>query len=60
MNTRKPKPTFQSMIELPSERLQVQIITIDAKPSARGAQMARAVQLPATRVLPQRDKVTLH
>ena len=60
MNTRKPKPTFQSTIELPSERLQLQTITVDVKPSARGEQMARATQLPATRILLGQGKVTLH
>jgi hypothetical protein len=60
MNTRKPKPTFQSMIELPSEELRLQTITVDVKPAAGGDQMARAERLSATRVIPQRRKVTLH
>jgi hypothetical protein len=60
MNTRKPKPTSQSMIELPPERLQLMTITVDPKPVARGAQATRAPELPATRLLPQQGKVTLH
>ncbi len=60
MSTRKPKPTFQSLIELPSEQLQLMTITVDPKPAARGARTTRAMALPETRLLPERDKVTLH
>ncbi len=58
MNTRKPKPTFGSMIELPVEELQLQTIKVEAKPAPRGDE-AEVTRYRATRVLPQRGKVTL-
>ncbi len=60
MTTRKPKPTLQSTIELPSEQLRLMHITVDPKPQGRDQQVTRGVGLPATRVLPQRGKATLH
>ena len=61
MSTRKTKPTFSSMIELPSERLRLQIIAVEPKAPTRGAQTSQttATQLPASRVPPRR-KITLH
>lgn len=61
MSTRKTKPTFSSLIELPSERLQLKTITVEDKVPTRGAQtwQTTATELPAPR-LPPRRKVTLH
>jgi hypothetical protein len=58
MSTRKTKPTFSSMIELPSERLQLMTITVGKAPT-RGGQTWETTELPANR-LPPRRKVTLH
>jgi hypothetical protein len=60
MITRKPKPTLSSLIELPAERLQLATVTIDQKTTARGGRTSEATDLPATRSLPSRRKVTLH
>jgi hypothetical protein len=61
MSTRKTKPTFSSMIELPSERLTLKTITVEHKvPTRRGQTWeTTGTELPATR-LPSRRKVTLH
>ena len=61
MSTRKSKPTFSSMIELPSERLQLKTITVEHKAPGRGGQtwQTTATELPASR-LPPRRKNTLH
>jgi hypothetical protein len=61
MSTRKTKPTFSSMIELPSERLQLKTITVELKAPTGGAQTSQttATELPATR-MPPRRKITLH
>ena len=61
MSTRKTKPTFSSLIELPPERLQLMTITVEHKAPARGTETCQttATELPATR-LPARRKVTLH
>jgi hypothetical protein len=61
MSTRKTKPTFSSMIELPSERLQLVTITVEHKVPTRGGQtwQTTATVLPGTR-LPPRGKITLH
>ena len=61
MSTRKTKPTFSSMIELPSERLRLMTITVEHKPSTRDGQtwQTTAAMLPADR-LPPRGKQTLH
>jgi hypothetical protein len=60
MSIRKTKPTFSSLIELPSERLQLMTITVEKAPT-RGAEtwQTTATELPANR-LPPRRKVTLH
>jgi hypothetical protein len=60
MTMRKPKPTLQSTVELPSEQLRLMHITVDPKPQGHDQQVTRGVGLPATRVLPQRGKATLH
>jgi hypothetical protein len=61
MSTRKTKPTLSSMIELPSERLQLMTITVEHKAPARGGQtwQTTATVLPADQ-LPPRAKHTLH
>lgn len=59
MSTRKPKPTFPSMIELPTERLQLITVTVDQKTPARSA-ANHAKELRASRALPSRGKITLH
>lgn len=59
MSTRKTKPTFSSLIELPSERLQLKIITVEHKAPTDDAQRWQATALPATR-MPPRRKITLH
>ena len=61
MSTRKTKPTFSSMIELPSERLQLKTITIEHKSPTRGGQawQTTATVLPAN-LLPPRGRNTLH
>ena len=59
MNTRKPKPTLPSEIELPAERLRLATVTVEPKTSARNAR--RQVKLrPAARSLPARGRITLH
>jgi hypothetical protein len=60
MSTRKTKPTFSSMIELPSERLRLMIITVEHQ-APRGGQtwQTTATVLPADG-LPARGKNTLH
>jgi hypothetical protein len=58
MSTRKTKPTFSSLIELPPERLQLMTITVEKAPT-RGDQTWQATALPANRLPPPR-KVTLH
>ena len=60
MTTRKPKPTFESMIELQAEKLQLATVTVEQKAPVRGAQDRHAAQLPVTPELPRRGKVTLH
>ena len=60
MTTRKPKPNFPSMIELPAERLQLATVTVDQKTPARGSRASEAKEFPATRSLPTRGTVTLH
>jgi hypothetical protein len=60
MTTRKQKPTFPTLIELPAEQLQLVTVTVDAKTPARGRQTRQVRELPATRALPRRGKVTLH
>jgi len=61
MTTRKTKPVFSSMIEVPSERLRLMTITVEHKAPARGGQVwqSTATVLPADR-LPPRVKNTLH
>jgi hypothetical protein len=59
MSTRKTKPTFSSMIELPSERLQLKTITVEHKAPGRETWQTTATELPASR-LPSRRKNTLH
>ena len=61
MSTRKTKPTFSSMIELPSERLRLMTITVEHKAPTRDGQawQTTATVLPAGR-LPPRGKNTLH
>jgi hypothetical protein len=60
MTTRKPKPTLPSMIEWPAERLQLAIVTVDQKTPARAGRTCATTEIPATRSLPRRGKVTLH
>jgi hypothetical protein len=58
MTTRKPKPTFESMIELQAEKLQLATVTVEQK--APGDARARhATGLPAPTSLPRRGKITL-
>ena len=61
MSTRKTKPTLSSLIELPSEQLRLQTITVEHKAPARDGQtwQTTATVLPANR-LPPREKNTLH
>ena len=62
MSTRKTKPTFSSLIELPSERLQLKIITVEHKAPTRDGQTWQsdtAAVLPSDR-LPPRVRHTLH
>jgi hypothetical protein len=59
MSTRKTKPTFSSLIELPSERLQLKIITVEHEAPTSDAQRWQATALAATR-MPPRRKVILH
>ena len=61
MSTRKTKPAFSSMIELPSERLRLMTITVEHKAPARDGQswQTTTTVLPAT-PLPPRGKNTLH
>jgi hypothetical protein len=60
MTTRKPKPTFPSMIELPAERLQLATVTVDQKTAAHSSRGNEAKEFSVTRSLPARGKVTLH
>jgi hypothetical protein len=61
MSTRKTKPAFSSLIELPSERLRLMTITVEHKASTCGGQswQTTTTVLPADR-LPPRGKQTLH
>jgi hypothetical protein len=61
MTTRKTKPAFSSLVELPSERLRLVTITVEHKAPTRGGQpwQSTATVLPASR-LPPRGKNTLH
>ena len=60
MTTRKPKPTFASMIELPAEKLQLATVTVEKKAPARGAQSRHATALSGIPALAGRGKITLH
>ena len=60
MTTRKPKPTFESMIELQAEKLQLATVTVEQKAPARDARARHATELPAPTSLPRRGKITLH
>jgi hypothetical protein len=61
MSTRKTKPTFSSLIELPSQRLQLMTITVEHKAPTRGGQTWQTTEtvVPTNR-LPLRGKNTLH
>jgi hypothetical protein len=60
MSTRKTKPAFSSMIELPSERLRLMTITVEHKATRDGQTwQTTAAVLPSDR-LPPRGKNTLH
>jgi hypothetical protein len=60
MSTRKTKPAFSSMIELPSERLRLMTITVEHKAPTDGQTwQTTAAVLPSDR-LPPRLKHTLH
>jgi hypothetical protein len=61
MTTRKPKPTFSPLNELPTEQLQLVPVTVEHKAPARTGQPWQAeMELPLTRLLPHRGKTTLH
>jgi hypothetical protein len=60
MTTRKPKPTLESMIELPAEQLQLATVTVEQKAPARGGQSRQATELALAPSLPRRGKITLH
>jgi hypothetical protein len=60
MTTRKPKPTLESMIELPAEQLQLATVTVEQKAPARDAQSRQATELSPAPSLPRRGKITLH
>jgi hypothetical protein len=60
MTTRKPKPTFPSMIELPAKQLQLATVTVDQKAPARCGGAHPAKEVRASRSLPHRGKITLH
>jgi hypothetical protein len=61
MSTRKTKPALSSMIDLPSERLQLMTITVEHKAPTGGGHtwQTTTTVLPADR-LPPRGKHTLH
>jgi hypothetical protein len=61
MSTRKTKPNFPSMIEVPAERLRLKTLTVEHKAPTRGDQpwQTMATAPPADR-LPPRGKHTLH
>ena len=60
MTTRKPKPTFPAMIELPAEQLQLATVTVDQKTPGRCGGTRPAKEVRASRSLPPRGKITLH
>ena len=61
MTTRKPKPPFSPLIELPTEQLQLVAVTVEHKPPARTGQNWQAeTELPVGGSLPHRGKITLH
>jgi hypothetical protein len=61
MTTRKPKPTFSALIELPTEQLQLVAANVEHKAPARAAQNWQAEsELPVALSLPRRGKITLH
>ena len=51
MSTRKTKPAFSSLVELPSERLRLMTITVEHKASTCGGQswQTTTTVLPADR-----------
>jgi hypothetical protein len=57
---RKPKPTLESMIELPAEKLQLATVTVEQKAPARGSLTPHAREQSLARSLPRRGKITLH
>ena len=60
MTTRKPKPTLESMIELPAEQLQLATVTVEQKAPARGGQIRQATEMAMTPSSLHRGKITLH
>jgi hypothetical protein len=60
MTTRKPKPTLESMIELPTEQLQLATVTVEQKAPARGGQTRHATELTMPPSSLRRGKITLH
>jgi hypothetical protein len=60
MTTRKPKPTLESMIELPAEQLQLATVTVEQKAPARGGQTRPATEMAMAPSSLHRGKITLH
>jgi hypothetical protein len=60
MTTRKTKPNFPSMIELPTELLKLATVTVEQKALDRATQICQPTEAPAGRSLPHRGKITLH
>jgi hypothetical protein len=60
MTTRKPKPTLESMIQLPAEELRLATVTVEQKAPARSGQTRQATEMPMGPSLPRRGKITLH
>jgi hypothetical protein len=59
MTTRKPKPTLESMIQLPADELRLATVTVEQKAPAR-SQTRQATELLVGPTLPRRGKITLH
>jgi len=58
MTTRKPKPTFESMIELPT--LQLATVSVEQKTPARATQGRHPTELRPATSLTRHGKITLH
>jgi hypothetical protein len=60
MSTRKPKPSFPSSIEVPSERLRLATVTVEPKSAKPSVRNWTAGELFFPELVPNPDKSRLH